>query len=285
MILIADSGSTKTSWRFIQNGETIGSVDTEGYNPYYYSENAILESVKKSLTGTIIFEKVKEIYFYGAGCEGSKKIFVYNALASLFINAAIHLDSDLTAAARALLGDGAGFVCILGTGQNSCYIENGKIVEQLDGLGFLMGDEGSGAYMGKKLLVLYARKAMPVYLMQKFFECYKFLPEDILDQFYLNPLQNRFAASFTRFLYEYIDEIFIRELVDSCFEDYFKNIVCRYVKREQFYLNCVGSIGYHFQEILKEAAHRNGIRIGKIIKEPVENLVTYHLNKSLDVLA
>jgi glucosamine kinase len=277
MIIIADSGSTKTTWSVFNQKILIKEIATEGYNPYYSTLDDIVNSMKSNLDGQISFDQVTHIFFYGAGCDGIKKNIVLKALQTVFGNAEIDVQSDMMATSRSIVGYGAGLVCILGTGTNSCLVDKDKITYQVSSLGFLLGDEGSGAYIGKKLLILYARKALPEELMQAFFTAYKIKPEEILNVFYDEPLQNRFAASFTVFVGTHIAHPSIAKIVRGAFVDFFENIISNYPAYKIFSFNCVGSIGYIFKDILTEVVTAYGMTVGKIVKSPMENLCDFHL--------
>ena len=277
MLIIADSGSTKTTWSVTYPGGNNEVFATEGLNPYYMDETYIVNAIKQGMGTGIVFDEVKQIFFYGAGCDGDKKQVLASALSSLFVNSAVEVDSDMMAAARSLVGNGSGLVCILGTGMNSCLIEDGKISHQVNSLGFLMGDEGSGAYLGKRLLVLYARYALSQEVMDLFFQEYQIMPDDVLDLFYAQKLPNRFSASFTVFLSKYIEHACIYDIVKSGFSDFFVNIISRYPNYKQFRINCVGSIAFVFHEVLEEVAREFGMTSGKISKSPMEDLYKFHL--------
>lgn len=278
MILIADSGSTKTTWSFFDRKGNRKDFITEGYNPYYLEANYIISSIRKSLGENIFFHEILHIYFYGAGCEDSKKDIILISLQTLFKNAKIEVDSDMMAASKALLGNGTGLACILGTGTNSCLVSNGKIVHQVESLGFLLGDEGSGAYLGRKLLSLYARKALPERIMNCFYEDYGILPNEILSHFYDAKLQNRFAAGFSPFLKNNISDLLIQSLVREGLVDFFENIISKYPNFKIYELNCVGSIGFVFKDILSSVAEDFGMVLGKIYQSPMDSLCNYHFD-------
>lgn len=279
MVIIADSGSTKTSWSILIEDRPTLTFHTEGYNPYYVDSSYIQESIVGNFESGFSFESVKEIYFYGAGCSEEKSPVVNHALAQLFCDAKIFVQSDLVAAAKSVLGDENGFIAILGTGTNSGIFDGKHIVEQVDSLGFLLGDEGSGAYLGKKLLAQYARKALPADLMKKFKIAYEINPSNVVDAFFATDLQNRYSASFAKFLNDNIEHIFVQNLIRTAFDDFFGNIVSLYANYESFKFNCVGAIGFTFSNILEEVADKYGMKIGKIIKSPIGGLVEYHLAK------
>ena len=276
MIVVADSGSTKTSWAVLTNAEEPQQFSTEGYNPYYVDAEYIQNSILASFSHQLAREEVKQVYFYGAGCAGGKDEIVKNALTAVFPNAGIVIQSDLLAAAKSLLGDSNGFISILGTGTNTGIYSDGKIIAQVNSLGFLLGDEGSGAYLGKKLLSLFARKAMPIELMEAFESDYALTPATVVPTFYDVELQNRYSAKFTIFLSKHIDHPYIKKLVKMAFIDFFENIVSLYPDYKSYSINSIGSIGFTFTDQLKEVANNYGMNIGKINKSPMEGLIAYH---------
>lgn len=280
MILIADSGSTKTTWCFLDKKGSRKDFFTEGYNPYYLERDYIINSIRKGLSEDIMFHEIERVFFYGAGCEGSKNEILATSLKILFNSAEIAVASDMLAASKALLGDGTGIACILGTGMNSCLVDNSKIIYQVDSLGFLLGDEGSGAYLGKKLLMYYARKALPQEIMDKFYHLYKIVPAEILDVFHESKLPNRFSASFAPFLKANLFDPAIHEIVRDGFSDFFKNIICKYPDYRNHKLNFVGSIAFNFQDILNQVAKNYHVKIGKIYQSPMDNLCRYHIDKA-----
>ena len=280
MIIVADSGSTKTSWAVLKNAEEPQQFSTEGYNPYYVDSEYIQKSIAINFSNQIEADRVTRIYFYGAGCSGGKDEIVRDALSSVFPKATIVIESDLLAAAKSLLGDKEGFVSILGTGTNTGVYSNGKIINQVNSLGFWLGDEGSGAYLGKKLLSLFARKALPIELMEAFENDYKLTPAKVVPTFYDTELQNRYSAKFTLFLFKHIEHTFVKKMIKSAFVDFFENIVCLYPNYRSYPLNSIGSIGLTFIDQLKEVAYSYGMNVGKINKSPMEGLIAYHQNNS-----
>ena len=277
MILIADSGSTKANWCLVaQNGE-LAHFTTEGYNPHFVDENYIINSLTKSLPDYINHQEIEEINFYGSGCMAGKTVIVESALHSLFKSAKVNAFVDLLAAARALLWNEPGFAAILGTGTNTCIYDGKQITHNIDSLGYMLGDEGSGSYIGKKILQDYMRGYMPETLSKKFNETTGLSFDEIMDRVYTQPLANRFCAGFTRFANENIDTAYFHDLVKNAFVDFFNNLVSRYPGYQNYSFNCLGSIGFYFKDILEEVATSFGMRTDKIIRSSMEELVKYHL--------
>ena len=278
MILIADSGSTKTSWRLADNSGKGIEFETTGYNPCYANGDDLIKILKLNLPDNFDMAAIDELAFYGAGIYKNKINILRNALQPIFPNARIEVVSDLTGAARSLLGRSPGFAAILGTGANSCLYDGDKIIKNISPLGFLLGDEGSGAYMGKIIIRDYIREYMPKELRNIFWQTYKLNSEQLIEQIYSAQMPNRYCASFTRFLtgsaagHEYFEQRVIRD----SFRCFFNSIVKLYPDYKKYSLNCVGSTGWIFREQLAEIAAEFGMKTGKIIANPMEGLVNYH---------
>ncbi|UOQ82394.1 N-acetylglucosamine kinase [Hymenobacter sp. 5414T-23] len=277
MILIADGGSTKSSW--CQLDETGNRVyfNTEGYNPDFISTAAVVASLDKNLPETLPRQKVSEVFYYGAGVSSEKKAeIIAKAMRQIFPQAKVIVDHDLLASARALLGRKPGFAAILGTGTNSCLYDGNKITYNVDSLGYFLGDEGSGSFIGKRLLRDYLRGLLPDGLQEIFREEFNLTREDILDRLYNQPLPNRFLASFAKFTYDHNNISYCREIVLQGFETFFANIVRHYPRYQDYTFNCIGSVGYNFRDALSQVARDNGMEVGKIIRSPIDDLVTFH---------
>lgn len=282
MILIADGGSTKTSWCLIdENGKKI-LFNTEGYNPYFSDSEYIITSLRKNMPSDLPIAKIKEVYYYGAGVHSDEKAnIVKKAMETIFTAAEVKIGHDLLAAARALLGNQRGFAAILGTGTNTCIYDGEYIEFNIDSLAYILGDEGSGCYIGKKLLSDYVRGYMPKNVRDNFWETFKLSPEDILNAVYTQPLPNRFCASFSKFVYDITVNIeYSRNLVRTSFEDFFKNLVSHYPNYQDYEFNCIGSVAYNFRNVLEEVAVEYGMKVGKIIRSPIDHLVDYHIKHS-----
>ncbi|RSK44941.1 N-acetylglucosamine kinase [Hymenobacter rigui] len=279
MILIADGGSTKTNWcQLTDSGQRV-YFNTEGYNPYFIDTPGIVASMNKNLPDDLPRADVQEVYFYGAGVSGPDKAEVIAAaMREVFPNAKrVEVTEDLLAAARALLGRSAGFAAILGTGTNSCLYDGEKIIYNVDSLAYFLGDEGSGAFLGKMLLRDYLRGQMPAELLEAMRDEYKAgTREDVLDRLYNQPLPNRFLASFAKFAYDHNNSSYCRQLVVESFQAFFRNLVTHYPNYQDYTFNCIGSVGYNFRDALTQVAHENGMEVGKIIRSPIDDLVSYH---------
>ena len=279
MILIADSGSTKTSWCCLSNKSNARFYSSEGINPYYRSSENIVNELKTVLLPKLP-HKVDKVFFYGAGIVNREKgKVVSDAFAELFPNAKCELASDLLAAARATFRDQKGIACILGTGSNSCFYDGEGIIDQIPPLGFILGDEGSGAYLGKKLAGDYLKKIMPTDLRKKFNEKYPLKYEDFLEGVYRGDTPSRFLAGFVPFLGEHMDNEYCRSLVKNSFKEFLIRNVMQYPNCKLYPVCFVGSLAFYFQTPLKEALSECGLTAGLILKEPLESLVHYHLEK------
>lgn len=255
--------------------------NTEGYNPYFVDSEYIVNSLKKGLPADLPYGRISEVNYYGAGVHNEEKAaIVKEALRQVFTEASVFVGHDLLAAARALLGDQPGFAAILGTGTNTCIYDGKEIVHNIDSAAYILGDEGSGCYIGKKLLTDYIRGYMPENVREVFWETYKLTPDDVMDAVYTKPLANRFCASFSKFVYDVTVNInYSRNLVQSSFDDFFRNLVTHYPNYQQYSFNCIGSVGYNFRNVLEETVRKYGMEVGRIVRSPIDDLVQYHIQK------
>ena len=279
MIVIADGGSTKTNWCLLNEENKKVYFNTEGYNPYFVTLEYIIDSLQKNLPQDLQFDKITEVNFYGAGVHNAEKAeLVKEGLKTAFPSSKIFVGHDLLAAARALLGDQPGFAAILGTGTNTCIYDGNDITYQIDSGAYILGDEGSGCHIGKKLLIDYLRGYMPESVRESFWNTFKLTPDDVQDNVYTKPLANRFCASFSKFVYdETSDRQYTRSLVKSAFTEFFGNLVSHYPNYKDFSFNCIGSVGYSFRDILEETANEYGMQLGKLLRSPIDELVQYHI--------
>jgi len=279
MIIIADGGSTKTNWCLVNNEGKKENFNTEGYNPYFVSKEYIINSLREHLPADLALDQITEVNYYGAGCStDEKRQLVADAMQVVFSKAQVNVGHDLLAAARAVLGTSPGFAAILGTGTNTCLYDGKNIIQNIDSGAYILGDEGSGCYIGKKLLIDYLRGYMPEVVRELFWETYHLTPDDVNEEVYTKPLANRFCASFAKFVYDNNVHLeYSRNLVRTAFQDFFKNLVTHYPDYQKYTFNCIGSVGYNFRNILAEVVEENGMPLGNIIRSPIDNLVKYHL--------
>ena len=284
MILIADSGSTKTDWRLIDEQKHIHQYATQGINPYFQSVENISEIIQKELIPQLkllTFNFQLSIFFYGAGCRAdSKKEMVKAALLQNFPLCTIEINTDLLGAARALCGSESGIAAILGTGSNTCYYDGSTIIENRASLGFILGDEGSGAHIGKTFIQSYLNKEMPADLSARFFERFKLSTEDILDAVYKRPMPNRFLASFSKFIFQNLKEQFLIDMVAGSFGQFFDKHICKYNQHKEVKLSCTGSVAFYYSNILRVVAANKGVFIDKIVETPIAGLTLYHLGEN-----
>lgn len=277
-ILIADSGSTKTDWVLIHQGEILKQCQTIGFSPYFQTSEAIADEIKKMLLQNIQVElnSITHIYYYGTGCSTPEKIDVIRqALQVSFGNINTEINHDLLASARSLCGNQKAIACILGTGSNSCLYDGNLIIENVDSYGYLFGDHGSGAVLGKTLVQHYFDKQLPKQLNDAFEKAGN-NRETILDNVYKKPMPNRYLASLCLFLAEHQQEAYIQDLIKKCFIDFFKYQVSKYTNASQLPINAVGSVAFYFKTIFEKAAHEQGYQLGTILKSPMEGLIKYH---------
>lgn len=285
--LIVDSGSTKTSWCFAflpdtKSADGARTVTTEGLNPAVMSAEEVEEKIAKALNHclqslSISAADVENVFFYGAGCIAGRAGVVSESISSILVDAKIYVADDLLGAARALCGHKAGIACILGTGSNSCLYDGENIVAHTPALGYVLGDEGSGAVLGRKFLNAVLKQTLPENIRKRFLQESGLDMAEVINRVYRSPAPNRFLASMSKYIHDYLDEKEVRDIVVDNFEDFIRNNILAYGDEFRT-INVVGSIAFHYKEQLTEAASRNGFQIGKIIKSPIEGLIEYHMS-------
>ncbi|MDR2563752.1 MAG: ATPase [Prevotellaceae bacterium] len=269
MILIADSGSTKTEWIM---GDC--RCRTGGINPFYLSTNEIVSLLEREFTLEV--ERVSTVIFYGAGALPHKKQAIVEALRTVFGTDDVTVESDLLGAARALCGHSEGIACILGTGSNSCYYDGEKIVSNIPPLGFILGDEGSGAFLGRRLLADLLRGMLPGYIRDDFERQYNASKEDIQESVYRRPLPNRYLAGFTHFIAKHIQCSEISALVDEGFNAFVERNILLYPESKMLPIHFTGSIAYIFRSSLEKVLSRKGLQLGAVHQSPLAGLLEYH---------
>lgn len=276
MILIADSGSTKTDWCIVLNDTLIKRIETKGINPFFQSEEEIRQALTASLLPQLPEGTFNSVHFYGAGCTLEKASVLRRAIAdSLPVVGNIKAHSDMLAAARGLCGHEAGIACILGTGSNSCFYDGKEIVSNISPLGYILGDEGSGAVLGKLLVGDVLKNQLPPAIKEAFLKEFDLTAPEIIDRVYRQPFPNRFLASLSPFIARHLDEPALRTLVFNSFIAFLRRNVMQY-DYEHFTVHFIGSVAHCYKEILQEAAQETGVRIGKILQSPMEGLIEYH---------
>ncbi len=276
MKLIADSGSTKTAWKLIGSSGEITNIKTQGINPFFRTEEDIFQELKELLapfTGT----DIEQIFFYGAGIINAEKgDIVKRALARIYTEAAIETQSDVLGAARALFGNKPGIACILGTGSNVCLYDGKAITEGISPLGFILGDEGSGAVMGRKLLGDYFKNVMPPKLQTEFSKKFNLTREEALARVYRTEKPNQFLAQFTPFLSEHGDSAYCQAFVQQNFMEFFERNVSKLPNYSNYPIGFIGSVAWYFSQILNNTANYFGFEQTTIIKDPIDGLEKYY---------
>ena len=274
-ILIADSGATKTDWCLTGRGEIIHRFSGKGISPVYQTEQEIADEIRQHLYPLLKESAVQAIHFYGSGCTPEKTALVRNAIHQSFPIDAIHVYSDLIAAAHSLCGDHAGIACIMGTGSNSCEWSGSEIIKQVSPLGFILGDEGSGAALGRQLVGDALKNQLTPGLREKLLEEYNLTPALIIERVYRQPFPSRFLATLAPFLLSHLYDKSIRRIVTNGFTAFFERNVMQYNYQNNS-VHFVGSIAWYFSDILKEVAAKKEIAIGKIVQSPMDGLIKFY---------
>lgn len=275
-LLIADSGSTKTDWRIIQDGKETHAIATKGMNPFFQTPSEMETELRSSLLPHLPVPLFDAIYFYGAGCTPEKSQIVAQTLQQCIkVKDCIEVHSDLLAAARGLCGHQPGIACILGTGSNSCFFDGTAITANVPALGFILGDEGSGANLGKRLVGDLLKNQLDDELKNKFFRQFNTSMAEVIDKVYRQPFPSRYLASLNVFLEQNRTHEGIHRLLVRAFQDFIERNVMQY-SYEKYAMNCIGTIAVVYQPELAEAADRCGVKLGKIYKSPTEGLIQYH---------
>ncbi len=278
--LIADSGSTKTDWILLKDNEIVKQVFTIGFNPYFQNKDQISNAIYAQLLPNIenIINDIDKIFYYGAGCSNQDNCnIVKQGIGSIIKVKAIYISHDLLAASRALCLDKPGIAGILGTGSNSCLYDGKNISENVPSVGYMWGDHGSGASIGKRFLNYYFNDELPTEIKLDF-ENQGYHREEILNNVYKKNMPSKYLASMSLFLGKHIDNDFIKKILVECFEEFFTYQISKYTNSKKYPINTVGSIGFLYKDLLKIAATNKGYELGAVIKSPLEGLVKFHQN-------
>lgn len=274
--LIADSGSTKCEWCLLDNGKK-KIISTQGISPYFLNADQIVALLQKELMPKLKKLTVEVVHFYGTGLSNNSNIkIIYNVLVRLFANAKINIEHDLLAAARALCGTDKGIACILGTGSNSCYFNGKKIQKNSPGLGYILGDEGSGSYLGKKVVQYYLYNTFDEDLKARFDKRFNVTKDEILDSVYKQPLANKYLASYAIFLAENRGHYMIENIIEDGLNDFFFNHLYKYRESWTQPINFVGSIAFGFKDVLKDLCNTYELELGTVLKKPMDGLIQFH---------
>jgi glucosamine kinase len=282
--LIAESGSSKTDWRIIDEKGKISQMKTIGINPFFQNEQSIYLEVNEKIAQKIN-KDVAHIYYYGTGVTNAEKAeVIQKAMKKAFPTAIIEVYDDMLAAARSLCLTEPGIACIIGTGSNSCFYDGVKIADQVPPLGFWLGDEGSGGYLGKELVKRYIRNELPIEIEEKFIKRFgKLERTEILENAYQKPFPNRYFAGFSKFIFDNRNHPDMYLLVFNSFLEFFEKTVMKYTDYEQYKVHLTGSVAFYYSDILRKAAVKLGIAVGVILESPIAGLVLFHNNKMSNI--
>lgn len=276
MILIADSGSTKTDWVAIRNSHTAGEFRTKGFNPFFHDQSFILSELHSCGGLKELSHSVSAIFYFGAGCSADeRRNRIRSTLTTFFPNAIIQVEHDMLGTALSVCEGKPGLAAILGTGSNICFFDGSKISETRHGLGYVLGDEASGAYFGKKLLAAYIYRLMPPPLEKIFTEQYSLNKEQILQQVYQQSNANVFLASFAPFLSVHSSDPFIEKMVHQGITDFFETNVLSYPQSASYPVHFTGTIAHVFRDTIRKVAGEKKVLSGNIIQKPITGLVRY----------
>lgn len=275
--LIADSGATKCEWCVLENGKKKKTIYTQGISPYFLNGIQIIELLERELLPKLKNFTIQEVYFYGTGLGNPNNIKIVRAVfKKIFPKATTEVQNDLLAAARALCGKTKGIACILGTGANSCFYNGKKMLKNSPGLGYILGDEGSGAYLGKKVVQYYLYNTYDEELKARFEKRFLTTPMEILENVYKKPLANRYLASYAIFLAENRGHYMIENIIEDGLNDFFFTHLYKYRESWTHPIHFVGSIAFGFKDVLKELCNTYELELGKVLKAPMQGLIEYH---------
>lgn len=275
-VLIADSGATKAEWCLLADGEK-RTVSTPGMSPYFLTTDAIADLLRQQLQPQLNGTALDAVFFYGTGCanpENAKS--VKKALLAVFPKTEVHVSTDLMAAARAVCGAEKGIACILGTGSNSCYYNGKTIAKNSPGIGYVLGDEGSGAYLGKKVLQYFLYDTFDEDLRARFDAKFVTTPVEILDNVYKKPLPNRYLATFTMFLAENRGHYMVENIIEDGLNDFFFQHLNKYNEVWKHPVHFVGSVADGFKDVLQSLCASYEFELGTVLKAPMQGLMKYH---------
>jgi glucosamine kinase len=279
MKFVVESGSTKANWAMVDTEGTIVNLfDTMGFNPFFHTSDFIGKQIRKNEALAVTASSIDEVYFYGAGCSSDHyKQIVAHGLMQVFTKASIHVDHDLVAAAYSTYSGKPCISCIIGTGSNSCYFDGHNLYEEVPALAYILGDEGSGSYFGKRLLTDYLYKKLPEHIAEDFEDSYLLSKAIIFENVYQKPHANVYLASFTPFVGKHKEHPYFNEIIHEGMRLFLQNHVCCYANYKEVPTHFVGSVAFHFSEILQEEAALLEVKVGNIIRQPIEYLVAYHV--------
>ena len=274
--LIADSGATKCEWRLVHDKE-IQTIITTGLSPYFLSEEKILAVLQTELLANMPEVTVNKVAFYGTGLGNADNLKLIKAiLHKIFPDATIEVTHDLMAAVHATAGREKGVVAILGTGSNSCYYNGKKIVKNSPGLGYVLGDEGSGAYLGKKVIQYYLYNTFDEDLRARFDATFTVTAKDILESVYTKPFPSRHLASYAIFLAQNRGHYMVENILEDGLNDFFFQHLCKYAESWKLPIHFAGSIAYGFRDVIAQLCNSYEFELGKVVQSPMEGLLKYY---------
>lgn len=276
MKLIIDAGSTKMGWILLDGNNVVQRFVTEGFNPNY-SQREDLITLVETCHGASLPDRIQSVHYYGTGCGNEQNChLIKEVFQNHFPDAEIHVTHDLEAACHALLGHEKGIACILGTGSNSCVYDGEKITDKAVSLGYLVGDEGSGMHIGREVARAYFYGFMPKELRQQFDNTFHLELKDFIQQLYHIEQPSKYLASFAKFAGEHQDEPFMHDLIQGCFDGFVRAFVLRFEDCRSLKISFLGSVAFHFRDILKECMEQYGLMLGEVLKSPAEGLIRYY---------
>ena len=283
MILIADSGSTKCDWLLIDSsGKRYGAFSSMGFNPYFHSEEVIEKALKGHPSIAAVASEIKAVFFYGAGCSTERlNAIITRGLSRVFEHAHVHVDHDLVGAAYSTYDGEPAITCILGTGSNSCFFDGEQVYEEVPSLAYILGDEGSGSYYGKRLLREYYYKKLPDEIRIAFEKEFTLNKDQFISRIYNEPNANVYLASFMRFIGKFSDHAHVQQWMREGMTEFIDIHVQCFPQYKEVPTHFVGSVAYYFQSILQETCDKMDVRLGNVIQKPIDGLVDYHLNYKL----
>lgn len=275
-ILLADSGSTSTQWSFLNN-DKIKRFQTEGMSPYFLTRQQMESLLSKKVIPKLKSNIPKEIMFFGTGCGSvANRQLIQDAFKTVFVASAVKVQTDLAAAAVSLCGNEKGIACILGTGTNSCYYNGRSIKSNSPGLGYILGDEGSGTYLGKKVIQHYMYDTFDDELKASFDQTYNTTGTEILHNVYREPLPNRYLAGFSKFLHQHRGHYMVENILEDSFSDFVYNHLYKYRESWKYPIHFTGSIAWHFRDVLKKVLTDHQLQCGIIAQSPMKGLEAYY---------
>lgn len=285
-ILLADSGATKCEWCLAEPGKGTTTVFTQGISPYFFNQEKVIQLLRQELLPNLPVRQaglpdpvsIQEIHYYGTGMRNPDNVaMVQGALQQVFTCDAIEVKDDMLSAARALNQRNEGLACNLGTGSFAVYYDGARIAKQAPGIGYILGDEGSGAYLGKKVIQYYLYNTFDEDLRYKFDDKYKTTAVEILENVYRKPLANRYLAGFCLFLSENRGHYMIENIIEDGLNDFFFNHLCKFSESWKLPIHFSGSVAFAFKDVITELCHSYEFEAGQILKSPMEGLIQYHV--------